>query len=191
MTLLQLWVNGLGTENPDWTRVGTPPHLNAQDQPTNYIYDTNRNKNCGNFTFQDTPELGTINSVTLYIFCKSVASNDFDVYLSSDNLSFTALGLSIPSSWGWINKDVLTTLDTWAKINGATIYLDRRSTTNRSDVDAAYILIDYTEQVGPTPNAFNKLAFESEPPTAGAFNKLAYSSELPVPNAWNKLKYKP
>jgi len=42
---------------------------------------------------------------------------------------------------------------------------------------------------GPTPNAFNKLAYVSEPPTPGAWNKVAYDTEPPTTGLWNKLKY--
>jgi len=45
------------------------------------------------------------------------------------------------------------------------------------------------EYPGPTPNAFNKLAYVSEPPTPGAWNKVAYLTEPPTTDAWNKLKY--
>jgi hypothetical protein len=41
---------------------------------------------------------------------------------------------------------------------------------------------------GPTPNAFNKIAYLTEPPSAG-WNKIAYESEPPVSSAWNKIKY--
>lgn len=40
----------------------------------------------------------------------------------------------------------------------------------------------------PISQAFNKLAYASEPPSSG-WNKLLYESEPPVSGAWNKIKY--
>lgn len=49
--------------------------------------------------------------------------------------------------------------------------------------DSSYIGLE-----GPTPNAFNKIAYLTEPPSPG-WNKVAYESEPPVSAAWNKIKY--
>jgi hypothetical protein len=52
------------------------------------------------------------------------------------------------------------------------------------------VMQSINESVGPTPSAFNKLAYETEPPSSG-WAKLVYESEPPVSAAWNKLKYLP
>ena len=186
MTTETLWINSLGTEETGWSTVGSTPYLDSQDQPSNYIYSAERNRNHGNFTFTNSSVgTGTINSVHLYVYCQSVGSDDFNIYLNGNSL-----GPSIPSSWGWINVNVSSILTSWSLIDSAYILFDRKNTRNRSDVDAAYLYIDYVESSGPTPDTFNDLEYSSEPPTGGAWNQLVYESEPPTTNAWNRLKYK-
>lgn len=178
MATIQLWINEI-ISSVGWTRQGSVPYLDAQDQPTNYIYSTSRNTNSDVFGFTNTLLSGTINSVLLYVYAYGVNSSNFSTYLSDNNV-----GLGPPTSWGWVYVDVSSILDTWEKINSASIYFDRPNTTNNAGVDAAYLLVDYTE--GPIQNAFNKL---SHPSASSSWNKIDYASEPPVSNAWNKLKY--
>ena len=186
MTIETLWVNGLGPEESGWSTVGSTPYLDSQDQPSNYIYSTARNRNHGNFTFTDSSiGTGTINSVNLYVYCQSVSSGDFATYLNGSNT-----GLTPPSSWGWTNVDVSSILTSWSIIDSAYILFDRINTRNRSDVDGAYLYVDYVESSGPTLDTFNSLEYTTEPPTSSAWNQLEYESEPPTPGAWNRLKYK-
>lgn len=105
---------------------------------------------------------------------------------------------SVPTS-DWVEDDDAgsTTPDWWTTVcsmiwGGSGPTGDMDATISASDGNKHALAVALKPPSGgPTPNAFNKLAFESEPPTAGTFNKLAYSSEPPVPNAWNKLKYLP
>lgn len=166
-----------------WDKYGADPYLNVQNG-IDYVEDNDRNQNCGHFTFQTTSVSGTINNVKLYLYAWGGATNDFEAEIND-----TGTDLGPPTSPGWVNTEVTSILDTWEKINAATLLLDRRSTTNVAGCDAAYLLIDYTESSGPTLDAFNKLAYASEPPTPGAWNKVAYDSEPPTTGTWNKLKY--
>ncbi|MBZ9577874.1 hypothetical protein KJA13_02450 [Patescibacteria group bacterium] len=122
-----------------WTTAGTVPYLNAQDQPTNYIYSIGRNSDSGVYGFADTAQTGTINSVYLYIYAYGVASTNFTTYINS-----TDTGLGPPTSWGWVSVNVSTILTTWDAINAATCYFDRPNTTDNAGVDAAYFYVDYT-----------------------------------------------
>ena len=144
MSTLQLWVDNEDSTGA-WTTAGTAPYLDAQDQPTNYIHDTDRNHDSGVYSFESTTETGTINSVTLYIYAYGVSSSDFTTFVGA-----TDTGLGPPTSWGWVNVDVSSILTTWAQINAATIYFDRVNTTNDAGVDAAYLYIDYA---GTTPQS--------------------------------------
>ena len=183
MTEETLWVNAYDGSVSQWDTYGDPPYLNVQNG-VDYVEDNDRNQNCGYFTFQTTSVSGTINTVKLYMYAWGGATNDFEAEIND-----TGTGLGPPTSPGWVNIDVTTILDTWEKINAATLLLDRRSTTNIAGCDAAYLLIDYTESIGPTPNAFNKLAYTAGAPVPGAWNKVAYVEEPPTTDAWNKLKY--
>jgi len=133
-----LYVDSFDAVDDGWTKVGTSPYLDTQNQPTDYIYSAGRNKNSGNYGFTNSSGSGTINSVTLYIYAYGVASADFTTLLSG-----TDTGLGPPTSWGWVSVDVSTILDTWTKINDATVLFDRPNATNEAGVDAAYLLVDY------------------------------------------------
>jgi len=152
MADLQLWVASEQSTGA-WNTTGSTPYLDAQDQPTNYIYSTGRNADSGVYLFDTTSETGTITSVTLYIYAYGVASSNFTSILSGSDT-----GLGPPASWGWVNVDVSSILTTWAQINAATIYFDRPNTTNDAGVDAAYLYVVYqgaTPQSGSiTANAF-------------------------------------
>jgi len=152
MTTVELWVNGFDASSDSWTKIGSTPYLDAQDQPTNYVYSSARNTNCGLFTFQQRAGSETINSVVLYIYSYGVATNDFECYLGA-----TPTGLGPPAGgWAWKNIDVSTILTTWSEINTATLLLDRRNTTNEAGCDATYLLVDYVS--GPTNvNVFDGL----------------------------------
>lgn len=133
-----LYVNGIATST-GWTRVGTSPYLGTQNQPTDYIYSVSRNANSDTFNFADSSDLGTINSVTLYIYAYGVAETNFDTFINSTNT-----GLGPPTSWGWVSVDVSSILTTWAEINAATMYFDRANTADNAGVDCAYLLVNYT-----------------------------------------------
>jgi len=142
--LLSLYVDSVDVTA--WTTVGTSPYLDAQDQPTNYIYSAGRNTNSGNYGFTDTAETGTINSVYLYIYAYGVSSADFTTFLSGTDTS-----LGPPTSWGWVNVDVSAILTSWTTINAATVMFDRINTVNETGVDAAYLYVDYTPVSNQVP----------------------------------------
>lgn len=182
MTTLQLWVSALGTERTGWTRVGTSPYLNAQDQPTHYVYSIVKKAEIGDFDFQDTAETGTINSVTLYVYGQTaIANNLFYIW---NGITWASYNPILPATWGWASIAV-PVLDTWNKINGAKLYIYHPNSTSRTDIDAAYLLVDYTP---PPPTGWRQLQYFTEPQSAG-WNKLRYASEPPVPGAWNRLLY--
>ena len=179
MAIENIWVIAYDGLIGGWTLVGTPPYLDVQDEPINYVYSISRNLNDGYYTFQTTTKTGTIISVTLYIYAYGGASNDFTTLLD-----LIDTGLGPPASWGWVNVDVTAILDTWAKINAVSMYFDRRNTTNNAGVDAAYLSIDYT----PPTTGFKQLQYFSEPAVPG-WNSLKFAAEPPVTGAWNKLLY--
>jgi hypothetical protein len=150
---LSLYVDSFDAVDNNWTNVGASPYLDAQDQPTNYIHSTARNKNSGNYGFANTSQTGTINSVYLYIYAYGVTTTDFTTLLSG-----TDTGLGPPAgSFAWVNVDVSAILTTWDAINAATILFDRPNTANDAGVDAAYLYVDYTPvgNSAPTVSSVN------------------------------------
>lgn len=144
-----LWVDGLGTERTGWTEVGTSPYLDAQDQPTNYVWTTTKNAEHGDFTFANSGVgTGTINSVYLYVYAASAATAQNLEFYIWDGTAWSLAG-TLPDNtpWSWVSFDISTILDTWTKIDAAKLYLLQGNTTVESDVDAAYLLVDYTSGV--------------------------------------------
>lgn len=147
-----LWVDGLGTERTGWTRIGSSPYLNAQDQPTNYVWTTTKRDEIGDFTFQDSIHTEAINSVTLYVYSQSAApAGNVDFWIW-DGSAWIEYVISLPATWGWTSI-VVPVLDSWTKINGAKLYIGQPNSANRTDVDAAYLLVDYAPAVTETITA--------------------------------------
>ena len=82
MATIQLWVDNEDSAGA-WDTTGSPPYLGAQDQPTNFIGDNDRNNDSGVYSFQSSADLGTITRVDLYIYANAVAYDDFEVLLNS------------------------------------------------------------------------------------------------------------
>ena len=183
MSSVELWVTGFDASSDNWDKYGASPYLGAQDG-SNYVEDNDRNNLCGLFTFDTSADLGTIDSVYLYLYAWGVATTNFEALIND-----TGTGLGPPTSAGWVNVDVTSIIGTWTAVNSANLLLDRPNTTNVAGCDAAYLLVNYTGSSGPILDAFNKLAYVSEPPTVGAWNKLAYDAGSPTSGQWNKLKY--
>jgi len=144
MTDLYLYVDNEDSTGA-WSTTGSPPYINTQDEPNNYIYSTSRNADSGVYSFPASGHSSeTINSVTLYIYAYGQATSNFEAILSS-----SATGLGPPAgSWQWVSIDVSSILTTWAQIDAATVYFDRPNTANDAGVDCCYLLVDY---VGTTP----------------------------------------
>jgi hypothetical protein len=141
-TTLTLWVNAYDGSVPgSWTKIGTSPYLNAQDQPTNYGYSANHKDFWGIFSFQTTNETGTITSVNLYLYAKTTdaSPNSFSCFVNSVDYS-----VSLPTSWGWVNVNVTATLSTWQTINAAKLELETVKNNGPTiSVDTAYIQVQY------------------------------------------------
>jgi len=61
-----------------------------------------------------------------------------------DGTAWTASGIDLPSTWGWANVVVTSILDTWGKIDGAQMYVYSGNTVTRTDVDCAYLYVEYS-----------------------------------------------
>lgn len=75
--------DALGDEYLDWTEVGADPYLDAQDQPTNYIYTTSSDVWEGWFDFPSTTLTGTLSvNMTVYSNNDDGIGDDYaDVYV--------------------------------------------------------------------------------------------------------------
>jgi len=183
MSTVELWVEVFDATIDNWDKTGSTPYLDTQDM-TNYVEDNDRNNDCGYFTFASSEDLGTINSVYLYIYAWAVEAADFEALIND-----ASTGLNPPTSEGWVNAEITSIIGTWGGINVATLLLDRSNSKNLAGCDAAYILVNYTEPSGPTPG-WNNLEYASGIPVSSAWNKLLFDPDPPSTGAFNKLKYK-
>ena len=145
-----LYVNADDESKTDWTRVGTNPYLDAIDYNTNYVNVSGNSMLVGDFGFTDSGKsTEPINSVTVQIYAQQSNSKNLEVFVW-DGSSWTSLGLlTLTTSWRWENYTATTVLDTWAKIDGAKIYLRTTSGAGTYEVDCARLQVDYTFYTPP------------------------------------------
>jgi len=143
---MRLYINADDETRTDWTRVGTNPYLDAIDYNTNYVHVSGNNKLVGDFGFADSGKsTETINSVTVQLYAKqSLPSMSLEVFVW-DGSAWTSLGTqTTPTSWGWMHWTATTKLNTWAKIDGAKIYIKSRSAAGTYEVDCTRLQVNYT-----------------------------------------------
>jgi hypothetical protein len=141
----QLWITAYNNTKNEWTKVGTSPYLNAQDQPTSYGNSTVKGATWGDFDFADSAALGTINSVHFYAYGKCAQSAKVTAWGwdGTEWLDFTKFPFS--TVWGLASINITSECGTWTKINGVRLYIENEATQDPgSFVDACYILVDYT-----------------------------------------------
>ena len=133
----------LGTERTAWTAVGTL-HLQEQDQPTHYVWTATKKAEHGDWDFANTVySAETFNSATLYIYSQNPNLRDLSAFIWDGSI-WTEYVMTHPATWGWHSLAV-PVINSWTKVDGAQLYIKQPNQTDRSDVDAAYLLIDYTE----------------------------------------------
>ncbi|NQU98226.1 hypothetical protein HQ533_02060 [Candidatus Woesearchaeota archaeon] len=153
-----LYVDALGTEKPPttWIPVGTTPYLNAQDEPNHYVWIDRRNvETYGDFNFTNSSVSGTIDSVYLYVYGYKVSALDILLIQLWNGSTWTPYTFTL-TAYGWQSYNVSTVLDTWAKIDGAKIYLDADNNIPGGKgaiyVDAAYLNVSYSVPDTIAPN---------------------------------------
>ena len=157
MTVEEVYTNSFDSTYVAWFEIGSTPYL--QDTNTDYIQEDSARLVTykeGCWSFPNSAGSGTINSVKLrFEAMRSNAGGDAVVAVYVwDGTSWIAIGNLAPisTSYAWVEMDVSSTLNTWAKINGAKVYvlLGRYGVQS----DTVYIRrltrkVDYTEAVAP------------------------------------------
>jgi hypothetical protein len=141
---LWLYVDSDDWTKTDWTRNGTNPYLDAIDYPTNFVNASGNNLEVGDFNFTDSGKsTETIINVTVQIYARHQNSKNLEVFLWNGS-SYPSLGVqALPPSWEWVNYTATTVLDTWAKIDGAKIYLESLDNSPTYEVDCARLQVYY------------------------------------------------
>jgi len=157
MTVEEIYTNSFDSTYVAWFEIGNTPYL--QDTNTDYIQEDSAmlvTYKEGCWSFPNSAGSGTINSVKLrFEAMRSNAGGDAAVAVYVwDGTSWVNIGslASISTSYAWAEIDVSSTLNTWAKINGAKVYvlLGRYGVQQ----DTVYIRrltrkVDYTEAAVP------------------------------------------
>jgi hypothetical protein len=134
------YVNGVTT--PTWTTVGTNPYLNAQDQPTNYIYTASNGLVSGWFSFADTSGTGSGFVVNMSIYWQCVTGGDsypqWELDWTGDGVADSSGSFTTQTTWGWATTGTISGLDTQAEINACQV----RFTQNKGGGGPEQVNID-------------------------------------------------
>jgi len=163
LTSIDLWVNGFDNVRTGWTRIGSSPYLDVQDQPNNYINGSDFNE-IGDFSFEDLPaEAISVINCTIYYYGRTEISiyNRFKLYVWN-GIEWIYIGILSPGLgvWEWKSYDLSNVLDTIEKINNAKIYLlDYGYSGYWVAFDAIYLKVYY--EFTPVEPQFSNLGYDN------------------------------
>ena len=142
---LYLYVNSYDASQTQWSRIGTNPYIASVDYPTNYVSVQSINQLVGDFGFQDSGKsTQPINNVTIQLYSRQSANGNMEVYIW-DGASWSLIGqIKLTSSFRWENYTATSVLNTWAKIDGAKMYIKSKSQQGTTEVDCSRILVFYS-----------------------------------------------
>jgi len=123
LTVEEVYTNAFSARLTAWIETGNSPYL--QDTNTDFIEMEEESGDEGDWTFPNSAGSGTINSVKLRLEArKSAATSGSTRVYVWDGSAWISLGsLSLTTSYAWYELDVTSILNSWAKINGAKVYV--------------------------------------------------------------------
>ncbi len=152
----KLWVDSFDSTRDQWTKQGSSPYLDAQDEPRNYVFGqpngpgSQGGDQIGDFGFENHSGTGTINSVMLRVYGRASPSfpdlKYLSVYLWNGSSWNRIMDFKGEKAYAWKEVDVSSHLNTWSRINGAKIYLETEAEGQkgaRQACDAALLVVDY------------------------------------------------
>ncbi|MFX0123086.1 MAG: hypothetical protein ACFFAE_05570 [Candidatus Hodarchaeota archaeon] len=154
---LDLYVDSWNGWQDNWERKGIWPYLDAQDEPSSYVYGVRDGKGSsdgdltGEFDFADTNPIGMIQSVKLWVYGRAhpidPRKSYFSVYLWDGSKWSEKMSFYNQQNWGWIEVDITSDINTWSQINGAKIFLRTEDPQGEKKgeqaCDAALIHVEY------------------------------------------------
>ena len=130
---------------PTWTTVGTTPYLDAQDQPTNYIYTTTNALVSDWYEFGETSGTGSGFTVNCSVYWVAATDSTFswEIDWTDDGTADASGGpITTQTTWGWTDLGTITGLDTQTEIDAARIrftYDKGGAGPDQCSIDAARI----------------------------------------------------
>jgi hypothetical protein len=146
--LLLLYVDSDDWRITEWQPIGERPYLDAIDYDDfpndNYIYTSIKNEIDGDYYFANSSKsTETIINVTVQIYARNPDSYSLEVYMWNGS-SYPSLGSQgLTPSWQWVNYTATTVLDTWAKIDGAKMYVESLTNGGPYEIDCARLQVYY------------------------------------------------
>jgi len=108
-----------------WTGVGTTPYLDAQDEPTNYIWAAGNADTTGWSTFANTSGTGsgfTVN-MSFYWYCDGDGYIEWDLDWTNDDVADASGSYPTQGAYGWSTTSIISGLDTADEINDCRLKL--------------------------------------------------------------------
>ena len=135
---------------PAWSTNGSAPYLDAQDQPTNYIYTITNSLVSGWFEFAETSGTGTGFAANCSVYWVAVTDSSFswEIDWTGDDTADASGGvITTQTTWGWSDLGTISGLDTQTEIDAARIrftYDKGGAQPDQCSIDAARIGINRT-----------------------------------------------
>lgn len=146
---LWLYVDSDDWRITEWNAIGTSPYLDAIDYYApfpndSYIETSIKNEIDGDYYFANSSKsTETIINVTVQIYARNSDSDNLEVNVWNGS-SYEFLGAQgLTPSWEWVNYTATTVLDTWAKIDGAKIYVESLTNGGPYEIDCARLQVEY------------------------------------------------
>jgi hypothetical protein len=144
-------VNGFDSTYTQWLTVGTSPYLDAQDQPTNYVYEPRKDGNReGWFDFSDTSFLGNTLSVNISIYCNNndgVNDDGADVYVDYTGTGSGTLVGTVGQHTNWAYETIDLGIHTAQEVDNLRVYFLYNKTGAGDDVRIDHAMIGVAEPV--------------------------------------------
>jgi len=127
--------NGYDSTYTQWTKVGTAPYLNAQDEPTHYIYTNKAGYADGWYDFADTAATGGGISLNISLYCQGDGGDSIDIYIDYTGSGAGSLvGNVVPdTSYSYKTLDLGT--HTASEINSARAYFVHVNAGKANEID--------------------------------------------------------
>ncbi|GAG98585.1 unnamed protein product, partial [marine sediment metagenome] len=126
---LCLFVNGyaVGDARDGWTKVGDSPYIDILDFPTDYIWSDTDVEQTGDYSFEDMTQ-GRPTTIEVSLYCKRAVGSETITVNIWDGFQWNDVGDVTPdATWAWKTIDVSATLNSFAKVNVAKMWLQHNA----------------------------------------------------------------
>jgi len=131
--------NGYDSTYTDWSKIGDSPYLNAQDEPTNYIYAASNGKMDGWYDFVDTMATGSGISLNISLYCQGDGGDSINIYIDYTGSGAGSLAGNIVPDTSYSYKTLDLGTHTVNEINNARTYFVHQSQAKANEIDLDHV----------------------------------------------------